>query len=104
MGENVGKQRMACARGSRERANSSGGNLVLNRFKIAKAGDQALPISTTAAGFLSSTLIMLIKGVPKFMVSRTNHRNDDSRRSKAFIVSNDRTAAGEVRSWALFMT
>lgn len=110
IGDNMGEQRMACANGSRERererANSNGlrGQPCLDPLEIAKGGEQVLPVSTTAVGFLYNTLTISIKRVPKPMASSTDHKKGHSRRSKAFIVSSERTAAGELRLWATSMT
>lgn len=57
IGDIVGELRMACARGSRERANNNGlrGQPCLDPLDTAKEGVLVLPVSTTAVGFLCST-------------------------------------------------
>lgn len=53
---------MACASGSRERANNRGlrGQPCLDPLETAKGRELVLPVSTLAVGFLYSTLIMLM--------------------------------------------
>lgn len=79
-------------------------NPALDPLKMANEGEQFLPVSTTAAGFLYNTLIISIKGTLKPIASSTHHKNGHSRRSKAFIAFNEMTAAGELRFWAPSMT
>ena len=99
IGEIVGEPRMACASGSRERANNRGlrGQPCLDPLEKAKGEWLVLPVSTTAVGLLYSTLIILMNCKPTPMNSNTDHRNGHYRRSKAFIASSERTAAGELK-------
>lgn len=106
IGDSRGDWRMVWANGSRESTNSKGlkGQPCLDPLEMAKGGGRFLPLSTTAVGLLYNTLIISIKGAPKPIVSSTDHKKGHSKRSKAFIASNDRTAAGEFRFWAPSIT
>lgn len=106
IGKIVGEQRIACASGSRESANNRGlrGQPCLVPLDIEKGGEQVLPVSTTAVGFLYSTLIILINDIPNPIHSSSDHRKGHSRRSKAFNASKERTAAGELKFCAPFIT